>query len=102
MTRILLCITSHCGVCLAAKRLLATKGLDFEEIDVGFDPEKRAEMMVRSGGGYTVPQIFIQGRHVGGYNELAVLERAGELDGWLACELKTLTPEFVAPETSEP
>jgi glutaredoxin 3 len=102
MTRILLYTTQFCGFCLSAKRLLATKGLDFEEIDVGFDPEKRAEMTARSGGGYTVPQIFIHGRHVGGYDELAALERAGELDAWLAREPEALTPETLAPETSEP
>jgi len=97
MTRILLYTTEFCGFCLAAKRLLATKGLDFEVIDVGFDAEKRAEMTARAGGGYTVPQIFIHGRHVGGYDELAALERAGELDAWLAHE-----PESLAPEMTEP
>jgi len=102
MTRILLYTTPYCGFWLAAKRLLVTKGLDFEEIDVGFDPEKRTEMTSRSGGGYTVPQIFIHGRHVGGYDELAALERAGELDAWLARESETLAPEFLTPETLEP
>jgi len=94
MTRILLYTTQFCGFCLAAKRLLATKGFDFEEINVGFDPERHAEMTARSGGGYTVPQIFIQGRHVGGYDELAALERAGELDAWLAREPESLAPEM--------
>jgi glutaredoxin 3 len=96
MTRILLYTTQFCGFCHAAKRLLTTKGLAFEEIDVGFDPERRTEMVALSRGGRTVPQIFIQGRHVGGYEELAALERAGELEAWLAHE-----PEPLAPEPSE-
>jgi glutaredoxin 3 len=99
MTRILLYTTQFCGFCHAAKRLLATKGLAFEEIDVGFDPERRTEMVALSRGGRTVPQIFIQGRHVGGYEELAALERAGELEVWLAREPEPLAPE---PLTSEP
>jgi glutaredoxin 3 len=102
MTRILLYTTQFCGFCLAAKRLLATKGLDFEEIDVGFDPEKRNEMVALSGGGRTVPQIFIHGRHVGGYDELAALERAGELEDWLAAEPAPPLPETLEPETPEP
>ena len=101
MTRILLYTTQFCGFCLAAKRLLATKGLAFEEIDVGFDPERRAEMVALSRGGRTVPQIFIQGRHVGGYDELAALERAGELEAWLAREPEPLAPEPLTPEPSE-
>jgi glutaredoxin 3 len=86
MTRILLYTTHFCGFCLAAKRLLTKKDLEFEEIDVSFDDEKRSEMTARSGGGRTVPQIFIHGRHVGGYVELEVLARTGELEVWLAHE----------------
>jgi len=81
---IVLYTTKFCGFCAAAKRLLAKKGLAFEEIDVGFDTAKRAEMMQRAGGMRTVPQIFIHDRHVGGYNELATLERANQLEAWLA------------------
>jgi glutaredoxin 3 len=84
MTRILLYTTQFCGYCHAAKRLLSGKGLEFEEIDVAFDAEKRAEMIEHAGGLRTVPQIFIHGRHVGGYDELAALEREGKLDAWLA------------------
>ncbi|HUU65923.1 MAG TPA: glutaredoxin 3 [Methyloceanibacter sp.] len=83
---IVLYTTPHCGFCLAAKRLLAGKGLDFEEIDVSFDNEKRSEMMARAGGVRTVPQIFIHGHHVGGHSDLAALERAGELEDWLLRE----------------
>jgi len=95
MTHILLYTTPYCGFCLAAKRLLTEKGLEYEEIHVAFDDEKRAEMIERSGGLHTVPQIFIHGRHVGGYDELVALERAEELEAWLAHE-----PPVA--ETSEP
>ncbi len=84
MTRILLYTTPYCGYCRAAKRLLTSKGLDFTEIDVSEDPAKREEMISRAMGMRTVPQIFIQGRHVGGYDELAELEREAKLDAWLA------------------
>ena len=84
MSRILLYTTPFCGYCRAAKRLLADKALDFEEIDVALDDEKRAEMIGRAYGQRTVPQIFIHGRHVGGYDELAMLEREGKLDALLA------------------
>jgi glutaredoxin 3 len=84
MTRILLYTAPYCGYCRAAKRLLTSKGLDFTEIDVSEDPAKREEMISRAMGMRTVPQIFIQGRHVGGYDELAELEREAKLDAWLA------------------
>jgi glutaredoxin 3 len=83
MSRIVLYTTPFCGYCRAAKRLLGEKALDFEEIDVDFDHDKRAEMIDRAKGARTVPQIFIHGRHIGGYDELAMLERAGKLDDWL-------------------
>jgi len=91
MPRIVLYTTRFCGFCLAAKRLLAKKGLDFDEIDVSFDDEKRAEMVARAEGARTVPQIFIRDRHMGGYVELVALDRTGELDAWLA--------EMAAPES---
>jgi len=81
---IVLYTTKFCGFCSAAKRLLTKKGLVFEEIDVGFDSARRAEMTQRSGGMRTVPQIFIHDRHVGGYNELAALDRDNQLEAWLA------------------
>ncbi len=76
--------TPFCGYCHAAKRLLTNKGLVFTEIDVGRDPEQRQEMMARANGRHTVPQIFIGEIHVGGYDDLAALERAGKLDPLLA------------------
>ena len=98
MTRILLYTTQFCGYCRAAKRLLQGRGLDFEEIDVGFDDDKRAEMIERAMGLRTVPQIFIHGRHVGGYEELAELERGGKLDGWLANAPEVSAPEALPPK----
>ena len=94
MTRIVLYTTPFCGYCRAAKRLLTDKALDFEEVDVSSDHDKRAEMIGRARGARTVPQIFIHGRHVGGYDELAMLEHEGKLDDWLADP-----PEAPASET---
>jgi glutaredoxin 3 len=84
MTRIILYTTPFCGYCSAAKRLLSTKGVAFTEIDVSEDAAKREEMISRATGRRTVPQIFIDGSHVGGYEECAALERASRLAPWLA------------------
>lgn len=73
-----------CGYCARAKNLLASKGVQFEEFDITMDREKRDEMLSRSNGGRTVPQIFIDGHHVGGSDELAALEAADKLDAMLA------------------
>lgn len=73
-----------CGYCHAAKRLLTQKGASFAEIDVGRDPAKRQEMMSRANGRHTVPQIFIGEAHVGGFDDLYALDRAGKLDPMLA------------------
>ena len=73
-----------CGYCHAAKRLLSNKGVSFAEIDVSRAPDKRQEMMGRANGRHTVPQIFVGSTHVGGYDDLAALERAGKLDPLLA------------------
>ena len=99
MTPILLYTTPFCGYCRATKELLRRKALDFEEVDVAFDEEKRAEMIDRAHGLRSVPQIFIHGRHVAGYDELALLEREGKLDAWLAPTPEALAPEALAPET---
>ncbi|TNE39157.1 MAG: glutaredoxin 3 [Alphaproteobacteria bacterium] len=69
-----------CGYCTRAKHLLKSKDVIFEEIDVSFSPHLREEMMERAGGRRTVPQIFIDGAHVGGCDELMDLERRGKLD----------------------
>ena len=76
--------TSYCPFCHGAKALLARKGVAFEEIDVGDDPALREQMVVRAGGRRTVPEIFINGRIIGGFDELRALESAGELDAILA------------------
>lgn len=76
--------TPICGYCAMAKRLLTQKGIAFTEYDVMADPALRGEMTRRAEGGRTVPQIFIDGVHVGGCDELHALERAGRLDGMLA------------------
>jgi len=72
--------TTWCGYCQRARGLLARKGVTVREIKVDEDPAQREIMMQKSGGRRTVPQIFIGERHVGGYDDLAALERAGELD----------------------
>lgn len=69
----------YCGYCVAARRLLDDKNLDYEEIDVSRDMTTRAWLRQVSGQ-HTVPQVFIGARPVGGYTELAALERSGELD----------------------
>ena len=76
--------TMFCPYCVRAKRLLGRKGVAFEEIAVDGDRDRRAEMIARAAGRRTVPQIFIDGRHVGGADDLADLERAGKLDALLA------------------
>jgi glutaredoxin 3 len=73
-----------CGYCHAAKRLLADKGVTYTEYDVARDPSKRQEMMTRAKGRHTVPQIFVGTTHVGGYDDMAALDRAGKLDPLLA------------------
>jgi len=73
-----------CGFCSAAKRLLSQKGVNFSEIDVLANPDRKPEMIQRANGGRTVPQIFIGTTHVGGCDELFALERAGKLDALLA------------------
>jgi glutaredoxin 3 len=71
-----------CGYCAMAKRLLQDKGVAYQEIPVDMDVARRAEMEQRSGR-RTVPQIFINEQHVGGYDDLAALERAGKLNALL-------------------
>lgn len=72
--------TRVCPYCVRAKALLRRKGVRFVEYDVTNDPERRAEMVQRAHGHRTVPQIFIDDRHVGGCDDLYALDRRGELD----------------------
>lgn len=69
-----------CPYCARAKRLLADKGVAFEEYDITMGGRKREEMLARANGRHTVPQIFIDDHHVGGSDDLAALEAAGRLD----------------------
>lgn len=73
-----------CPYCTRAKRLLDGKGVDYTEYDITMGGPQRAEMVERAQGGSTVPQIFINGAHVGGSDDLAALEREGTLDQLLA------------------
>ena len=69
-----------CSYCDAAKRLLNKKNIPYKEINIALDEDKREEMLKKSNGKRTIPQIFIEDYHVGGYVELRALENKGELD----------------------
>lgn len=83
MPRVMIYTRRGCGYCTAAKSLLAEKRVAFDEVDATGSPEKREEMIRRSGR-FTFPQIFIGDRHVGGCDDLYALQSAGELDALLA------------------
>ena len=76
--------TQYCPFCVRAKALLKSKGVAFDEIDVSSNPALREKMVELAGGRRTVPEIFINGKIIGGYDELRALEMAGELDALLA------------------
>ena len=76
--------TTFCPFCVRAKSLLKSKGVEFEEIDVTDDAELRQKMVELSGGRRTVPEIFINGQIIGGFDELKALNDAGKLDSLLA------------------
>jgi glutaredoxin 3 len=80
-----------CGYCSAAKRLLDKKSISYTEIDVMFAPDLRAEMVARSGR-QTVPQVFIGDKHIGGFDDLAALDKRGELDKLLVDVSVPLSP----------
>ena len=84
MAKVELYTTTFCPYCVRAKSLLKSKGVAFEEIDVTDDAELRQKMVELSGGRRTVPEIFINGKIVGGYDELKALNDAGQLDSMLA------------------
>jgi len=79
MAKVLMYSTGVCPFCLMAERLLKSKGVEIEKVRVDLEPERRQEMMQRTGR-RTVPQIYVGERHVGGYDDLAALDRAGGLD----------------------
>jgi len=83
MARVEIYTKFMCPYCARAKQLLQSKGIDYEETEISMDRDKREEMIQRANGRTTVPQIFIDGRHVGGSDDLAELERNGQLDPML-------------------
>ncbi len=80
MAKVEIYTTMFCGYCARAKRLLDSKGVPYTEIGVDMDAEGRRRMTERAGGRTTVPQIFIDGAHIGGSDDLTALDRAGRLD----------------------
>ena len=84
MAEVVIYTTPMCPYCWRARRLLDSKGVAYAEIDLWQEPARRAEMVARAQGRRTVPQIFIGGQGIGGSDELAALDRTGELDRLLA------------------
>ncbi|MFZ3008680.1 MAG: glutaredoxin 3 [Phenylobacterium sp.] len=84
MTQVTIYTKPFCPYCVRAVSLLEKKGVAFTEIEAAFDPEKRQEMMQRSNGRATFPQIFIGDAHIGGCDDMMALERDGKLDPLLA------------------
>jgi|TARA_R110000868_G_scaffold53744_5_gene168579 glutaredoxin 3 len=86
MAKVTIYTRPMCGYCARAVSLLKQKKVDFEQIDAGFDQGKREEMVQRSKGARTFPQIFIGKEHIGGCDDMMALERAGKLDPMLGLE----------------
>jgi glutaredoxin 3 len=84
MSKVEIYTRPFCGYCARALSLLNAKGADFREIEAGMDPALRNEMIQRSGGRATFPQIFIGGDHIGGCDDLMALESQGRLDPLLS------------------
>ena len=84
MVDVIIYTRQFCGFCSAAKKLLSDKKVTFIEHDATFDPQLRNEMISKSNGGQTFPQIFIDNEHVGGCDDLFALEKSGALDVMLA------------------
>ena len=80
MAKVEIYTKAFCPYCSRAKALLEGKGVDFEEYDISMGGPKRQEMLQRASGGSTVPQIFIDDRHIGGCDDLVAMDRAGKLD----------------------
>ena len=77
--KVLMYTTAVCPYCMMAERLLVSKGVEIEKVRIDLEPQRRAEMMEKTGR-RTVPQIYVGETHVGGYDDLAALDRAGKLD----------------------
>ena len=84
MADVVLYTKPGCPYCIAAVSLLTRKGVDFTAIVASNDPAKKAEMIQKSGGRATFPQIFIGGKHIGGSDDMSALDRRGQLDALLA------------------
>jgi glutaredoxin 3 len=84
MAQVEIYTTSWCPYCMRARALLRNKAVEFSDIDLDEEPRRRREMVRRAGGRSSVPQIFINGEHIGGCDELYTLDRAGRLDEKLA------------------
>ncbi len=84
MAKVEIYTKAFCSYCVRAKHLLDSKGVEYEEYDLTFGGPRRAEMVQRANGRTTVPQIFIDDRHIGGSDDLVALERQGGLDPLLA------------------
>ena len=84
MAKVEIYTKAFCPYCARAMNLLASKGVTVEEFDISMGGPKRGEMLERANGRSTVPQIFIDGRHIGGSDDLAALDRDGRLDPLLA------------------
>ena len=84
MAKVTIYTRPFCGYCAHALSVLKDKGADFTEIEAGMDANLRQEMVARSGGGTTFPQIFIGDQHIGGCDAMMALDAAGKLDGMLA------------------
>lgn len=84
MAKVEIYTKAFCPYCTRAKNLLTAKGADYEEYDITMGGPKRAEMLERAPGRTTVPQVFIDGKHIGGSDDLAALDRQGGLDPLLA------------------
>lgn len=83
MARVQIYTTAWCGYCVRAKALLTSRGIDFEEINLDDEPGFRQQLLELTGG-WTVPQIVVNGRPIGGYTELWQLDKSGQLDAALA------------------
>ncbi len=84
MAKVTVYYSDFCPFCIRAITLLRRKGANFKKINVGMNAGKRAEMIKRSNGGRSVPQIFVGDQHIGGCDEMMALDRAGKLDPLLA------------------
>lgn len=84
MAKVTIYTRAFCPYCTRAVQVLKEKGVELNEIDAGMDPKLREEMIQRSNGGRTFPQIFVGDQHIGGCDDMIALDRAGKLDPMLA------------------